>query len=153
LAHDLQRQRRLALATEQCGLVLRELRDANTLMVANGHAIRRLVEFRIQYECAARQVAEKGTILKTKRSRVPQYNSHWIVMRQADDSIRVADIELGIFPLRRGKAGKVQRAKKAPRAADNFLKQSLFIDLDGQRDVDDAVSIAHAQALRLTGRA
>ena len=112
----------LACASVQWGLVIREMRDSNILTAANGHAIKRLVEFRVQYERAARQVAETGTILKAKRSRVPQYNPHWIVMRQADDNIRVAEIELGISPLRRGKAGKVQRAKKAARAADNFLK-------------------------------
>ncbi|MEW9837307.1 hypothetical protein ABUE29_18655, partial [Mesorhizobium sp. ZMM04-4] len=44
----------IAEASEQWGVVTREMKDAGTLTVANGHAIRRLVEFRVQYERAAR---------------------------------------------------------------------------------------------------
>lgn len=113
----------IAFAHEQWGLVMRELRDAGTLVVANGHAIRRLVEFRVQYERMARHVAENGPVIKAKRTKVPQYNPHWIVMRQADEHIRVAEAELGIAPTRRGKATKVQRGRKAPRASDAYVKR------------------------------
>ncbi len=112
----------IALAERQWGEVTREMREAGTLAAANGHSIRRLIEFRVQYERMARHVAEHGPVIKARRSKVPQYNPHWIVMRQADENIRVAEAELGIAPVRRGKAAKVQRGKKAPRAADSYLK-------------------------------
>ena len=112
----------VSLAHEQWGLVVRELREAGILTTANGHAIRRLVEFRVQYEHMARHVAEKGPVIKAAKTKVPQYSPHWIVMRQADEHIRVAEAELGIAPTRRGKATKVQRVKKAQCAADNYLK-------------------------------
>lgn len=106
------------------GLASRELQDAGTLTVANGSAIKRLVEFTVQYERASLHVAEKGAILQptSKKAKVGQWNPYWSVMRQADECIRVAEAELGIAPVRRGKAAKVNRGKKAPRAADNYLK-------------------------------
>lgn len=112
----------IAEAHEQWTTVLHELQDANTLALANGHAIKRLVEFRVQYERSSRHVAEHGPVLKGKRAKVGQWNPHWSVMRQADEAIRVIEAELGIAPTRRGKATKVQRGKKVSRAADQYLK-------------------------------
>jgi phage terminase small subunit len=113
----------IAEVREHWGIVVRELQAAGTLAVSNGHSIKRLVEFRFQYERASRHVAEVGPIVKAKRTKVPQYNLQWIVMRQADDSIRLLEAELGISPTRRGKAVKVQRGKKATRPADEFLRR------------------------------
>lgn len=114
----------LAVAHSEWGIVTRELQDAGVLAVANGHSIRRLVEFRVQYERSAKHVAEKGALLAptSKKAKVGQWNPHWSVMRQADESIRVLEAELGLAPTRRGKTTKVQRAKKVPRAADNYLR-------------------------------
>ncbi|KQT03202.1 MULTISPECIES: P27 family phage terminase small subunit [unclassified Rhizobium] len=109
-------------AHEQWSIVLNELRDAHTLAVSNGHAIKRLVEFRVQYERSSKHVAEHGPVLKGKRAKVGQWNPHWSVMRQADEAIRVIEAELGIAPARRGKVTKVQRGKKTSRAADGYLK-------------------------------
>lgn len=114
----------IATAHDQWGVVLRELRDTGTVTVANGHSIRRLVDFRVQYERASRHVAEHGAIMVTsnKKAKVGQWNPYWSVMRHADESIRATEAELGIAPTRRGKAVKVQRAKKATRPADNYLR-------------------------------
>lgn len=112
----------IAEAHEQWGIVARELQDAGTLAVSNGHAIKRLVEFRVQYERSSRHVAEHGPVLKGKRAKVGQWNPHWSVMRQADEAIRVIEAELGIAPARRGKVTQVQRGKKKSRAADAYLK-------------------------------
>jgi P27 family predicted phage terminase small subunit len=112
----------LAAAHEQWGIISREMQTAGTLAVANGHAMQRLVEMRIVFQRAARDVAEKGPVMKAKRSRVPQYNPHWTVMRQADERIVVLEEKLGINPSGRGKVAKVDRSKKAPRAADKYLK-------------------------------
>ena len=111
----------IAVSNEQWGIITREMKDAGTLTVANGHAIRRLVEFRVQYERASRHVAEKGAILKGRRAKVGQWNPYWSVMSQAQDKITALEKALGISPDARSKAGKVQRAKKTSRAADNYL--------------------------------
>lgn len=112
----------IVAARTEWGVAIRELQDAGVLTVANGHAIRRLVEFRVQYERAARHVAEHGAILPAKRAKVGQFNPYWAVMKHADEAIRVLEAELGLAPVRRGKAVKVQRTKKAARASDAYLK-------------------------------
>lgn len=109
-------------AHDEWGIVTREMHDGGVLAVANGHAIRRLVEFRIQYERSSRHVAEHGPVLKGKRAKVGQWNPHWSVMNHAAEKIVVLEKALGISPDARGKTTKVQRGKKAPRAADSYLK-------------------------------
>jgi phage terminase small subunit len=111
-------------AHEDWGRVVREMREASTLAVVNGHAIGRLVQFRVQHERAARHVAEKGAILPptSKKAKVGQWNPYWSVMRQSDESIRILEAELGIAPVRRNRAGKVARRPKTARAADAYLK-------------------------------
>lgn len=112
------------IAAGNWATVISELREAGTLSVANGHAIRRLVELSVQYERASRHVAEHGAVLKpvSKKAKSGQWNIHWSVLRQADKSMMAAEAELGIAPIRRAKAGKVQRGKKTPRPADKFLR-------------------------------
>lgn len=112
----------IALAHDEWGLVIRSLQEAQTLAIENGHMIERLVLYRVQFTRAAREVAEHGTIMKAKRTKVPQVNPYWGIMRQAGEEIRVLEVELGIPPVRRGKAAKVQRGKKVQRAADAYLK-------------------------------
>jgi P27 family predicted phage terminase small subunit len=114
----------IVAAHEHWGIVTRELDTAGTLAVANGSAIQRLVEFRVQYERASKHVAEHGAILppKNKRAKVGQWNPFWSVMRQADKAILAIEAELGLAPVRRGKATRVQRGKKANRAADAYIK-------------------------------
>jgi P27 family predicted phage terminase small subunit len=114
----------IAVAHEEWGNVIRDLREAATLAVANGSAIRRLVDFRVQYERASRHVAENGAVMRTsnKKAKVGQWNPYWAVLRHADEHIRANEAELGIAPVRRGKAVKVQRAKKATRPSDQYLR-------------------------------
>lgn len=114
----------IAAAHEHWNRIIRELQAAGTLAEDNGDAVRRLVDFRIQYDRASKHVAEHGAILppKNKRTKVGQWNPFWSVMRQADKSILIIEAELGLSPVRRGKATKVQRGKKSTRAADAYLK-------------------------------
>lgn len=114
----------LAIASEQWGQVIREMRDAQVLTVANGHAIRRLVDFRITYERANRHVAEHGAVFAAKpRKKAGQWNPQWSVMRHCDEAIRHLETELGISPLRRQRAGKVQRRDTKKRASDAYLSK------------------------------
>jgi P27 family predicted phage terminase small subunit len=112
----------VAAATEEWRTICSDMRDADTLAVANGHAIRRLVEFRIQWRRASEHVAEHGAIIKGKTTgKAGQWNPHWSVMRQADDKIRALEAELGLAPRRRAAAVKVKRRLNRGRAADDFL--------------------------------
>jgi len=117
----------LEIARQQWGQVIREMREAQILSVANGHAIRRLVDFRIAYERASRHVAEHGPIFAPKRktSKQGQWNPQWGVMRHAEEAIRHLETELGISPLRRSRAGKVQKRDRKTRASDAYLKKSV----------------------------
>ncbi|TPL36734.1 P27 family phage terminase small subunit [Mesorhizobium sp. B2-4-8] len=109
-------------AAEHWRTVTAELASAGTLADANGHTVRRLVEFRLQYEKAARHVAEHGAILTSKRAKVGQWNPYWSAMQQADARIVVLESKLGLDPVSRGKTTKVARGKKTARAADAYLK-------------------------------
>lgn len=112
----------LAFAHEQWGGVVREMGGRGILSVENGHAIQRLVIFRLQFERASRHVAEKGAILPAPRAKVGQWNPYWSVMTKADEAIRTLEAELGLAPVRRGKAAKVERKARQARAADNYLR-------------------------------
>lgn len=112
----------IAEAHEQWGVIVREMAASSTIAVSNGHAIRRLVEFRVQYERASRHVAEHGPILKGKRAKVGQWNPFWSVMTHAAEKIVALEKALGISPDGRTKVGKVTRGKQASRPANNYLK-------------------------------
>jgi P27 family predicted phage terminase small subunit len=112
----------LETARTEWRIVINELTEAQTLTVANGHAIRRLVEFRVIYERCARDLAETGALLKAKRTRVPQINPNWSIMRQASDQIGTLEAELCLTPRRRASAAKVARKPKVARASDAYLK-------------------------------
>src|ERR1044072_3011998 len=99
----------VAAAHEEWGVVVREMQESNTITVANGHAIRRLIEFRVQYGRASRIVARQGTIVPAKRTRVPQVNPFWVVMRQADEALKVLEAEPGTASVRPGRAPKAKR--------------------------------------------
>jgi P27 family predicted phage terminase small subunit len=112
----------IEVAREEWGLIVREMKDVETLAVANGHAIRRLVEFRVQYQRAANHVAEHGAILQVKPTgKSGQWNPFWSVMRQADGKILTLEAELGLSPRRRTSAAKAKKRLKAGRAADDYL--------------------------------
>lgn len=112
----------LAFAHDEWAAVVSEMSGRGILSVANGHAIKRLVEFRVVYERAARQLAEQGPIIKAAATGVPQINPYWTVMKQADEAVRTAEAELGLSPVRRSKATKVEKKTRVARAADAFLK-------------------------------
>lgn len=110
-------------AGRQWTAVMADLQTAGTIADANGHTVRRLIEFRVQYWKAAKHVAEYGTILAgNKRAKIGQWNPYWSAMQHADARIVVLEAKLGLDPLSRGKATKVQRGKKKARAADAYLK-------------------------------
>ena len=109
-------------ARNEWGVVVRDMHGADTLAVCNGHAIRRLVMFRVQFDRAANHVAKHGAIIKAKSTgKGGQWNPNWSVMRQADHAIRALEAELGLAPRRRAAAVKVKRRMNRRTAADDYL--------------------------------
>jgi P27 family predicted phage terminase small subunit len=111
----------VTMAEELWKRIVTEMQEANTLALVNGFAIKRLVEFHVQYERAAMHIAEHGAAMKAQRRGVFKANLFWTIMRQASEMVTGLEAELGIAPVRRGKALKVNRQKRAVRAADNYL--------------------------------
>lgn len=101
--------------------IVGELREANALTVANGHAIKRLVIFRIIYDHTANDVIAKGAVVPAKRTRVPSHSAHWTVLRQSAEVIATAEAELGLSPTRRSKLVPVKRKQPKSRAADAYI--------------------------------
>ncbi|CAN1721178.1 P27 family phage terminase small subunit [Hyphomicrobium sp. 1Nfss2.1] len=104
--------------------VIREMQAAQTLAAINGDAIGRLIGFRVVFERASRHVAAHGAVLPpaSRKAHVGVWNPNWSAMRQADESIRALEAELGLSPLRRGRATKVSRKRPTARPADAYLR-------------------------------
>ena len=112
----------IVAARDEWGVVVREMQGAETLAVCNGHAIRRLIMFRVQFDRAANHVAKHGAIIQAKTTgKGGQWNPFWSVMRQADHAIRALEAEIGLAPRRRTAAVKVRRRLNRGRAADDYL--------------------------------
>lgn len=112
----------VSLAREVWGQVIREMRGREIIAVSNAHQIKRYVMACVMHDSAARQVIEKGPVIKAKRSSVPQYNPWWSIMKDADARASAHEAELGISPRRRASAAKVVRTGRKPTAADAYLK-------------------------------
>ena len=111
----------LAVARQQWRLVIRELREAEKLSPANAHQIRRYVIFCVQFEVAARHVADEGAVFPRKGKKQPAYNPWFTVMKDAHAMASAAESELTITPRRRNNGGKVSRKAKRTAASDEFL--------------------------------
>lgn len=73
-------------ASRRWAAVMADLNAAGTIADANGHTVRRLVEFLVHYWKSAKHVAEHGAILAAKRAKIGQWNPHWSAMQHADDA-------------------------------------------------------------------
>lgn len=115
----------VAAAVEHWRVVTTELKGRQLLAPGNAHALQRLVVAYVMYDRAVREVAEHGAVTKPKRGNtraIARTSPHFTVMREAASDAAVLEAEFGLSPRRRAAAGKVQSAKKAPRAADGYLK-------------------------------
>jgi P27 family predicted phage terminase small subunit len=101
--------------------VVEDMQEVNTLSLLNGSTIRRLVEFHVQYDRAAKRIAEEGPIVMARRGRNVKQSLYWSVMRQASEEITRLEAELGVTPVRRARAAKVMKYKGKLRPADEYL--------------------------------
>jgi P27 family predicted phage terminase small subunit len=115
----------MAAAAEHWRVVTTELRERQLLAPGNAHALQRLVVAYVLYDRAVREVAEHGAVTKPKRGNtraIARTSPHFTVMREAASDAAVLEQEFGLSPRRRAGAAKVQNGKRAPRAADGYLK-------------------------------
>lgn len=115
----------IAAAHEHWRVITTELKERSLLSPGNGHSLQRLICSYICYDRAAREVAEHGAVLKPKRGNpkaIARLSPYFTAMREAGSDAATLEAELGLSPRRRGSVTKVERAKKAARPADAYLK-------------------------------
>jgi phage terminase small subunit len=98
------------------GRIVAELRLAGRWTSVNDHAVTRLVMAYVIYDRSAREVLDRGAVVPSPKTRVPQYNLHFAVMTQAAATAAALEAELMLSPRKRGKtpmksAGGGVRAK------------------------------------------
>ena len=96
------------------------IRAAGALDLANGHQIFRLVESRLRYDKFSRKLWEQGEVTKGTQRKAPHVVPYWRLARQAEETCRMLEAELCIAPLRRARAGKVERKPVRERPADRW---------------------------------
>lgn len=124
LFHD---ELEIAAAREHWRIITTELKERSLLSPGNGHSIQRLICSYICYDRAAREVAENGAVTKPKRGNpkaIARLSPYFTAMREAGTDAATLEAELGLSPRRRGSVTKVERGKKAQRAADAYLKSA-----------------------------
>ena len=109
-------------AAEHWRRIVAELRTAEKLTAANGHAILRLVVAYVTFDLSAKQVLKSGPVIKAKKTGVPTYNPWWTTMSNAASQAAAAEKELCISPRDRNTGGKVERSKRKATASANYLK-------------------------------
>jgi P27 family predicted phage terminase small subunit len=108
-----------AAAQSYWSTIVATMRAAETLSVANGHAIKRLVVAAIVYDRASAAVARDGAVRRVKG--VDRKSPQWALMKQSAEMCARIEAELGLPPVRRGRVGKVTR-KSRRTAADGYLR-------------------------------
>lgn len=105
--------------------IVAEMKTAGTVAPVNGHSIKRLVIFRVEFDGAAMRVATNGRAKAGRGSKgQPKQvlSGEWTCMKQAAEVIQGIEAELGLSPRRRKMVGKVQRFQKKHTAATHYLK-------------------------------
>jgi P27 family predicted phage terminase small subunit len=109
-----------ATAREHWSTVVTAMRTAETLTVANGHAVKRLVLAQVVFDRACAAVARDGGVRVVKG--VYRRNPQWILAKQSAEMCAGIEAELGLPPSRRHRVGKAARRKQQARASDAYLK-------------------------------
>jgi P27 family predicted phage terminase small subunit len=100
--------------------IVNAMRSAETLSVANGHAIKRLVIAQIVFDRACAAVARDGAVRRVKG--VDRRNPQWMLVKQSAELCAGIEADLGLPPVRRARVGKVSRKQRQRTAADEYLR-------------------------------
>jgi P27 family predicted phage terminase small subunit len=110
------------VAAEHWKSIVAEIRSAEKLASANGHAILRLVVAYMTFDRSAKEVMKSGPVMKANKTGVPTYNPWWTTMSNAGSQAAALEKELCISPRDRNSGGKVERKARKTTAAANYLK-------------------------------
>ena len=110
-----------AAASGHWRVIIATMREAGTQAVANGDAVERLCIYRVIHANAIAHVARNGVVIKGKQAVTGVRSRHWTVAIEAEVILRQLEAELGIAPLRRGKARKTEKRSKGMRPADAYI--------------------------------
>jgi P27 family predicted phage terminase small subunit len=115
----------LTTAHEHWSTVVTTMRSAETLTVANGHAIKRLVLAQVVFDRACVAIARDGAVRRVKG--VDRRNPQWMLARQSAEMAANIEAELGLPPSRRHRVGKApRRCRHLKRLSMTFAKPSAF---------------------------
>jgi P27 family predicted phage terminase small subunit len=113
-----------AAASEHWRRVAGEMDAAAILSPANGHALQRLVLAYLVYDRCSREVAVDGLVTapnKDNPKSIARLSIHYKAMREAESTADRLEAQLGLTPGKRGKVGKVTKARERSAGADRFL--------------------------------
>lgn len=116
------RQADRTAAAEHWKSIVAEVRSAEKLAAANGHAILRLVVAYMTFDRSAKEVMKLGPVIKAKRTGVPTFNPWWTTMSNAAAQAAAVEKELCISPRDRNAGGKVIRKARKQTGAAAYLK-------------------------------
>lgn len=111
-----------AAAAEHWKGIVAELRSADKLAAANGHAILRLVVAYMSFDKSAKEVMKSGPVMKAAKTKVPTYNPWWTTMSNAGSQAATLEKELCISPRERNAGGKVAKKAVKQTGAAAYLK-------------------------------
>ncbi|MFN3387450.1 MAG: P27 family phage terminase small subunit [Allosphingosinicella sp.] len=104
--------------------ITEEMRQLETLSLANQHAVQRLVLAYLVYDRCSLLVAADGLVTEPKADNprgIARLSIHYKAMREAESTAERLEAQLGLSPGRRGKVGKVPRKRERSAGADSFL--------------------------------
>jgi P27 family predicted phage terminase small subunit len=111
----------LRVARSQWQAIVSELRGTEKLAAANLHQVKRYVMWCVQYEVAARHVAEEGAVFPRRGKKQPAWNPWFSVMKDASSRCEAIEAELTLSPRRRNNGGKVPRKVRRVGASEEFI--------------------------------
>lgn len=80
-----------------------EMREAGRWTATNNHAVLRLIMAYLLYDRSLREVLEKGAIVASSKTKVPQHSLHYNVMSASAEAALRLEADLMISPRKRGK--------------------------------------------------
>ncbi|WP_439618319.1 P27 family phage terminase small subunit [Shinella sp.] len=117
-------QQRAAIAKERWAQLVKSMTLKQTLDKDNGALIEIAAGAYADWKLAEAHVAIHGPIVPAPRTSVPMHNPYKAIADAAAKRMQSAETALGIPPVERGRAVKVQSGKRQSRKSDTYLKPS-----------------------------
>lgn len=111
-----------AVAAEHWKGIVSEIRNAEKLAAANGHAILRLIVAYMTFDRSAKEVMKSGPVMKAPKTGVPSHNPWWTTLSNAAGQAAALEKELCISPRDRNAGGKVAKKVVKRTGAAAYLK-------------------------------